>query len=194
MRTNSRKTLHYFGMILTSVSVQGPGTRACEDFQEFLICLSVYCHGFPWWLRGKESACQCRRHKFHLRVGKIPPGKEMAMPSSILAWEIPWTEEPAKLESMESQRVRHDLATEQQQQGALKSSDSTPSSNTISSELDTEPRFLTPESEVLPVPGCSWNRMTFHSQKYSAGCSVSKGWEDGSFMVISQGKQSSGLP
>ena len=37
------------------------------------------------------------------------------MPSSILAWEIPWTEEPSKLQSMESQRVRHDLATEQQQ-------------------------------------------------------------------------------
>ena len=37
------------------------------------------------------------------------------MPSSILAWEIPWTEEPSKLQSMESHRVRHDLATEQQQ-------------------------------------------------------------------------------
>ena len=59
------------------------------------------------------------------------------------------------LQSMGLQRVRHDLATEQQQQqGALKS-DSTPSSNTISSELDTEPRFLIPKPEVLPLPGCS---------------------------------------
>ena len=31
---------------------------------------------------------------------------------SILSWEIPWTEESGKLQSMESQRVRHDLATE----------------------------------------------------------------------------------
>ena len=41
--------------------------------------------------------------------------KEMATCSSILAWEIPWTEEPGGLQSMGSQRVRHDLAIEQQQ-------------------------------------------------------------------------------
>ena len=44
-----------------------------------------------------------------------PLEKEMAAHSSILAWEIPWTEEPGGLQSMESQRVGHDLATEQQQ-------------------------------------------------------------------------------
>ena len=42
------------------------------------------------------------------------PGREdpleevMAIHSSILAWEIPWTEEAGKLQSMGSQRVRHD--------------------------------------------------------------------------------------
>ena len=39
----------------------------------------------------------------------------MATHSSILAWRIPWTEEPGELQSIGSQRVRHDLATEQQQ-------------------------------------------------------------------------------
>ena len=34
--------------------------------------------------------------------------KEMATHSSILAWKIPWTEEPGSLQSMGSQRVRHD--------------------------------------------------------------------------------------
>ena len=34
--------------------------------------------------------------------------KEMATHSSILAWRIPWTEEPCGLQSMGSQRVRHD--------------------------------------------------------------------------------------
>ena len=34
--------------------------------------------------------------------------KEMATHSSILAWKIPWMEEPGRLESMGSQRVRHD--------------------------------------------------------------------------------------
>ena len=37
--------------------------------------------------------------------------KEMATHSSILAWRIPWTEGPSRLESMGSQRVRHDWAT-----------------------------------------------------------------------------------
>ena len=34
--------------------------------------------------------------------------KEMATHSSILAWRIPWTEDPGGLQSMGSQRVRHD--------------------------------------------------------------------------------------
>ena len=37
--------------------------------------------------------------------------KEMATHSSILAWEIPWTEEPGGLQSLWPQRVRHDLVT-----------------------------------------------------------------------------------
>ena len=37
-----------------------------------------------------------------------PLEKEMATHSSILAWKIPWTEEPGRLQSMGSQRVRHD--------------------------------------------------------------------------------------
>ena len=37
-----------------------------------------------------------------------PLEKEMATHPSILAWKIPWTEEPGRLQSMGSQRVRHD--------------------------------------------------------------------------------------
>ena len=37
--------------------------------------------------------------------------KELATCSSILAWRIPWTEEPGRLQSMGSQRVSHDRAT-----------------------------------------------------------------------------------
>ena len=40
-----------------------------------------------------------------------PLGKEMATHSSILAWEIPWTEEPGGLQSTGSQKVGHDLVT-----------------------------------------------------------------------------------
>ena len=35
--------------------------------------------------------------------------KEMAIHSSTIAWRIPWTEEPGRLQSMGSQRVRHDF-------------------------------------------------------------------------------------
>ena len=44
--------------------------------------------------------------------GKDPLEEEMAIHSGILAWKIPWTEEPGGLRSMGSPRVRHDLATE----------------------------------------------------------------------------------
>ena len=41
-----------------------------------------------------------------------PLGKEMASHSSTLAWKIPWTEETGRLQSMWSQRVRHDWVTD----------------------------------------------------------------------------------
>ena len=47
-------------------------------------------------------------------IQEDPLEKEMATHLSILAWEIPWTEEPGGLQSMGSQRIRYDLATEQQ--------------------------------------------------------------------------------
>ena len=37
-----------------------------------------------------------------------PLEKEMAIHSRIIAWKIPWTEEPGRLQSMGLQRVRHD--------------------------------------------------------------------------------------
>ena len=40
--------------------------------------------------------------------GEDPLEKEMATYSSTLAWKIPWTEKPCRLQSMGSQRVGHD--------------------------------------------------------------------------------------
>ena len=45
---------------------------------------------------------------FQLLGWEDPLEKEMATHSSVLAWEIPWTEEPGGLYSMGSQRVGHD--------------------------------------------------------------------------------------
>ena len=40
--------------------------------------------------------------------GEDPLEKEMATHSSFLAWKMPWTEEPGRLQSVGLQRVRHD--------------------------------------------------------------------------------------
>ena len=60
-------------------------------------------------LTGKESACNAGDiGDLGLIPGsKDPMEKAMATYSSILAWRIPWTEEPGRLQSMGSQRVRH---------------------------------------------------------------------------------------
>ena len=70
---------------------------------------------FPGGSDGKELTCD---------VGDLIPSlswedpveEVMATHSSILAWRIPWTEEPGGIQSMGSQRIRHDLSAEQQQQ------------------------------------------------------------------------------
>ena len=77
--------------------------------------------GVPWWLSGKESACQflpMQETRARSLDWEDPLEKEMATHSSILAWEIPWTEEPDWLQAMGSQRVRHNLVTKQQQQAS----------------------------------------------------------------------------
>ena len=64
--------------------------------------------GLPRWCNGKESACQCKKCGFDPWVGQFPWRRKMAAHSSILAWKIPWTNEPGGLQSMGSWRVRHD--------------------------------------------------------------------------------------
>ena len=59
---------------------------------------------------GKESACQYKRCKFH-GSGRSPE-QEMETRSSTPAWKIPWTEETGGLQSIGSQTVEHDWATE----------------------------------------------------------------------------------
>ena len=61
---------------------------------------------------GKESA---KRETWVQSLGCDPLEEEKATLSSILAWEIPWTEEPGREQSVGSQTVGHDLATKQEQ-------------------------------------------------------------------------------
>ena len=64
--------------------------------------------GFPGGTSSKEPACQCRRpnrRRFNPWVGKIPLEEGMATHCSILAWRIPWTEEPGRLQSIRSDTI-----------------------------------------------------------------------------------------
>ena len=79
-------------------------------FQEFRY---IYI-GLPWWLRGKDSACQVGDSGLKYTLGwKYTLEEEMTTHSSNLAGKIPCTEEPGSLQSMGSQRVRHDCETKQ---------------------------------------------------------------------------------
>ena len=67
--------------------------------------------GFPGSANSIEPTCQCRRHKrcrFHPLGREDPREESMATYSSILAWRIPWTEEPDGPQSIASQEVRCD--------------------------------------------------------------------------------------
>ena len=70
-----------------------------EPFNIYFILFQVFCFLcviFSWYL--------------------LPSMRHMAPHSSTLAWKIPWTEEPGRLQSMGLQRVRHDWATSHEAQ------------------------------------------------------------------------------
>ena len=71
----------------------------------FLRTFQTVLQGFPGGSNCKESVCKPRDLGW-----KDPLEKDMATHFSILAWEIPPTEEPGGLQSIGSQRVGHDLA------------------------------------------------------------------------------------
>ena len=87
------------------------------------ILLTIYLFIYFWlcWVFATAWAflvAQILKHlpaKQETRVWSLgwedPVEQEMAIHSSILAWKNPWTEEPGRLQSMGSQRVRHDWAT-----------------------------------------------------------------------------------
>ena len=63
--------------------------------------------GLPCGSASKESACIAADLGLIPQWGR-PLEESMATHSSILAWRIPWTKEPGKLQSMGSQRAGHD--------------------------------------------------------------------------------------
>ena len=70
----------------------------CHSQGELNHCRMRY--GLPWWLSSKSEPMQETR--IQSLAGEGPLEKEMATHSIILAWEIPWTEEPDGLQSIGS--------------------------------------------------------------------------------------------
>ena len=62
----------------------------------------------PWWLRWQKRPRTMWETRVRSLVWEDTLEKEMASPSSTLAWKIPWTEEPGRLQFMGMQRVDHD--------------------------------------------------------------------------------------
>ena len=86
-----------------------------ESNPQFLIKMPVqgfysFTLGLLQWLISQESICSAGDSGDAVPpLGREDPlEKDMATHSSILAWRIPWTEEPGGLQSMGLQRVGHD--------------------------------------------------------------------------------------
>ena len=82
----------------------------CGLPQDTLCSFLYYTMSFPGGSEVKASACNAGDPVWSLGW-EDPLEKEMATHSSILAWRIPWTEEPGGLQFTGSQRVGHDWAT-----------------------------------------------------------------------------------
>ena len=94
----------YFSKITSSIHCS---TMICQRNNTFKIPVQ----GLPRWLSGKEFACQCRRHKFYLWLGKIPHATEqlsLCTTSIHNCWaHVPWLLVPACLEPMLCHKRSH---------------------------------------------------------------------------------------
>ena len=86
--------------------------RVGRDLATKLLLRSLcFLRGFPGSAIGKETCLpeQDTQETWVPSLGREDPlEKGMATHSSMLPWKIPWTEKPGGLQSMGSQRVRHD--------------------------------------------------------------------------------------
>ena len=89
--------------------------RQCLVLKSIMITLFLL--SFMWlyslfWTSLVAQMVKCLSTMWETQVQSLgwedPLEKEMAIHSSTIAWKIPWTEEPGRLQSMRSQRVGHD--------------------------------------------------------------------------------------
>ena len=80
-----------------------------------LFCSFLWLSNIPWWLSGKESACQYRRHKFDPFVRKIPWRRKWQPTLVFLSGESHGQRSLVGYSPCSSKRGGHDLVTKQQQ-------------------------------------------------------------------------------
>ena len=88
-------------------SREGWGEGIFREFGIDTYTLLIVKMGFPGSSDRKESAYDEGDLSSIPESGRPPGEKEMATHSRILAWRVPWAEEPGGLQSMGSQRVGH---------------------------------------------------------------------------------------
>ena len=59
------------------------------------------------WVKNLPALQEAQEMQVRSLVWEDPLEKGMAVHSSIVAWRIPWAEEPGRLQSIESQRIRY---------------------------------------------------------------------------------------
>ena len=102
--------LHSFPVAYWAIYQPGELIFQCPIFLPFHTMYT-----YNWWASLVAQRLKCLPAMWETWVRSLgwedPLEKEMATHSSILAWKIPWTEEPGGLQSMGLQRVRHDWST-----------------------------------------------------------------------------------
>ena len=84
------------------------GSLLDKDKLEAQVCPEGrFRRSFPRWLSGTEPACQAQETRIRSLGPEDPLEEGMAIDSRILAWRIPWTEEPGGLQSTGLPRVGH---------------------------------------------------------------------------------------
>ena len=77
-----------------------------------LLFSSICKYGLTWWLRCRESACNVGDLGLIHGLGRFSWRRAWQPTPVFLAGESPWTEEPGRLQSIGSQRVRHNWSTQ----------------------------------------------------------------------------------
>ena len=128
-------------------------SQGCKDLTRLNPIITFSDNSIRQKVFRKEKLSSSRIHCCYIILSTEFKEKEMATVSSTLAWKMPWTEDPGRIQSMGSQIVRHDWAT------SLHSVHSLHSLHTLSLEkgMATHSSILAWRSPWTEEPGGSWS-------------------------------------